>query len=297
MNDFLKAEPVPAYLAASFRTFSPGEFHVTRNAPYSVLLLLMKGTLRFEEDGISVEVKAGEYYIQRAGLTQHARQPSDMPHYFYIHFSGAYGTAADGSIPLRGGWNPQPLETVLQELDRLERLSLGRAFGKQALFFEVLDQLSRGLKNESGNEDLVRRTRGLPLGPFSGAGEDGEPGGGAELFQGLPHPQLSTRQGYDAAPLPDDAAHRPCEVDAGEYRVLRAGNRRGLRLRRPLRFQPCLSCPNGAYAYPVAEGKPLTASPADMRRHVLLGTSCSPARGGRSFSLRRALLCPGGIFP
>ena len=158
MNDFLKAEPVPAYLAASFRTFSPGEFHVTRNAPYSVLLLLMKGTLRFEEDGISVEVKAGEYYIQRAGLTQHARQPSDMPHYFYIHFSGAYGTAADGSIPLRGGWNPQPLETVLQELDRLERLSLGRAFGKQALFFEVLDQLSRGLKNESGTEDLVRRT-------------------------------------------------------------------------------------------------------------------------------------------
>ena len=88
MNDFLKAEPVPAYLAASFRTFSPGEFHVTRNAPYSVLLLLMKGTLRFEEDGISVEVKAGEYYIQRAGLTQHARQPSDMPHYFYIHFVG-----------------------------------------------------------------------------------------------------------------------------------------------------------------------------------------------------------------
>ena len=129
------------------------------------------------------------------------------------------------------------------------------------------------------------------------AAKDGEPGGGAELFQGLPHPQLSTRQGYDAAPLPDDAAHRPCEVDAGEYRVLRAGNRRGLRLRRPLRFQPCLSCPNGAYAYPVAEGKPLTASPADMRRHVLLGTSCSPARGGRSFSLRRALLCPGGIFP
>ena len=54
------------------------------------------------EDGISVEVKAGEYYIQRAGLTQHARQPSDMPHYFYIHFSGAYGTAADGSYTAAG---------------------------------------------------------------------------------------------------------------------------------------------------------------------------------------------------
>ena len=152
----------------------------------------------------------------------------------------------------------------------------------------MLDQLSRGLKNESGNEDLVRRTEAYLSAHFQ------EPVKMENLEEALNYSgdyltrSFPTRQGMTPHRYLT-MLHRPCEVDAGEYRVLRAGNRRGLRLRRPLRFQPCLSCSNGAYAYPVAEGKTADGLPGGYAPACSAWDFMQPARGGRSFSLRRAL--------
>ena len=52
------------------KQFAPNEVHVTRIYGYSVLILMMEGVLRFCENGTLVELKKGEYYIQRANIFQ-----------------------------------------------------------------------------------------------------------------------------------------------------------------------------------------------------------------------------------
>ena len=78
------------YITSSYRHFSAGERHISRVARYSVLLLVYDGILRFGEEGEQIEVKSGEYYIQRAGLRQDGLVPSDSPRYYYVHFDGDF---------------------------------------------------------------------------------------------------------------------------------------------------------------------------------------------------------------
>ena len=80
---------------ASLRFFEKGEYHITRFSEDNVLLLVYDGVLRFTENGVPVEVKSGEYYIQKAGLHQSADRPSSSPKYLYVHFTGNW-TDADG---------------------------------------------------------------------------------------------------------------------------------------------------------------------------------------------------------
>ena len=58
------------YRGASFRFFEKKEHHITRFCRVNVLLLVFDGVLRFSEDGIEREVRAGEYYIQRKNCHQ-----------------------------------------------------------------------------------------------------------------------------------------------------------------------------------------------------------------------------------
>lgn len=134
------------YLNSSHRHFSPGERHVNRIIDSSVLLLVYKGTLRFGEEGKQIEVKSGEYYIQRNGLWQDGAIPSDSPEYYYVHFNGSY-TEGDG-LPIRGVWSP---ENILQILDGM---SGSRENGKMYLqksltFLSVLNELYKGLDHTS----------------------------------------------------------------------------------------------------------------------------------------------------
>ena len=83
----LSFEKMPHYIFSVNRQFEKNEYHMNRIFNESVLILMRKGVLRFNENGVPVQLNAGEYYIQKAGLNQQGVTPSDSPNYFFIHFS------------------------------------------------------------------------------------------------------------------------------------------------------------------------------------------------------------------
>ena len=97
---YLDLDRIPDYAYSSFRTFYPGEKHVTRVCREDVLVLILSGTLRFSENGRPVEVGANQYYIQKSGICQQGVLASDAPHYFYIHFLGHFSQT--GGLPTAG---------------------------------------------------------------------------------------------------------------------------------------------------------------------------------------------------
>jgi len=144
------------YITSSHRHFSAGERHITRVAKYNVLLLVYNGILRFGEEGEQIEVKSGEYYIQRMGLHQDGLIPSDSPQYYYVHFDGEL--AENDGLSLRGTW---PVEKIMPMLDGMEG---GKEAGKMKLqkslsFYSVLCELYRNEQREAA--PLAARIMGL----------------------------------------------------------------------------------------------------------------------------------------
>lgn len=59
--------------------------------------------MSFLEDGERVDIKAGEYYIQKEGTLQKGVPIIDPPMYFYIHFCGTFvSSPTKRSIAIRG---------------------------------------------------------------------------------------------------------------------------------------------------------------------------------------------------
>lgn len=160
-TEYLDLDAYPEYDAGSFRTFLPGERHVTRVFGEDVLLLVLAGILRFHEDGVPVEVHPGRYYVQRAGLYQQGLTVSDEPHYYYLHFRGTYCDRA-GQLPLAGAFSPSLLEPLIQEQDRLERDPEAHPFQKTAGFYAILSALyGGGIAPEAGDSLAERVERYL----------------------------------------------------------------------------------------------------------------------------------------
>ena len=103
---YLTFEQLPQYSIQPFynyRRFVKDEIHIKRTPPFSTLLLIFEGTLSFTEDGKTVNVPSGHYYIQRDGLFQDGVPMDDPPVYFYIHFNGEYITEEKGKcLPICG---------------------------------------------------------------------------------------------------------------------------------------------------------------------------------------------------
>jgi AraC-like DNA-binding protein len=154
----LQIPPWPVFMTANYRHFRDDEKHITRICKDFVLLFMLESSLYFSEDGRSVEVDAGSWYIQVPGLKQEGIKGSPAPKYFYIHFQAACepcdvedegessGTLASNGIPIRfripvrGTFRQQhftPLfnklvEPLLQPADILRR---------QVAFFNILYNL------------------------------------------------------------------------------------------------------------------------------------------------------------
>ena len=129
------------YKKASLRYFAPGEAHVARLCRENVLLLVYEGSLSFTENGYSVTVGAGEYYVQQAGGRQGADRPSDSPKYLYVHFTGVWGEG-DGVLPRRGVFSPEALLPLMTRLD--EAAHRGRTKAETTgLFLQILTELYR----------------------------------------------------------------------------------------------------------------------------------------------------------
>ena len=87
---YLCRKPLPEFVYSGFKRFERREHHVTRVFDESVVIFMMEGVLRFEEDGAPVELCEGEYYVQRAGLFQSGKAASDCPSYLYLHIRASF---------------------------------------------------------------------------------------------------------------------------------------------------------------------------------------------------------------
>lgn len=139
MSEYLSSQSLPRFLFSHDRVFQPGEKHVNRICPEDVLLLMFSGVLRFVENGVPVEVRGGEYYIQKRGLLQQGAAPSDRPVYYYVHFLGEW--KEESGIRKRG---PLPgeiraLTRCLTEANELDAPLLERT----CLFYQILTLLSQ----------------------------------------------------------------------------------------------------------------------------------------------------------
>lgn len=127
------------YRHSSLRFFEQGERHVDRCCPDDVLLLVYSGTLRFTEDGVPIEVAAGEYYVQHRGGEQRGEHPSDEPQYLYVHFEGIW--CEDGTaVPRRGTFDHARLWPLMQQLDHYSHNPTTR-LERTAVFLQLLANL------------------------------------------------------------------------------------------------------------------------------------------------------------
>lgn len=147
----LSFEKLPHYFFSANRQFEENEYHMDRVYELSVLLLIRKGVLRFTENGVPVEVSAGEYYIQKAGIQQRGVAPSDAPNYYFIHFRGHYSKA--GALPLKGKFNIDVIQPIISEMEML-----GAAAEKleyESLFYKLLC----ALKSNQGATSVAETLR------------------------------------------------------------------------------------------------------------------------------------------
>ncbi|MBQ7226244.1 MAG: helix-turn-helix transcriptional regulator [Clostridia bacterium] len=105
------------YKHASLRFFKKDERHVTRTCYDNVLLLVYEGVLRFSENGVQREVRAGEYFIQRKNSHHSGEIVSDAPKYLYVHFDGEWTEERD-ALPYSGKFSYDSLSELIQRIDR-----------------------------------------------------------------------------------------------------------------------------------------------------------------------------------
>ena len=137
---YLNTQTAQPY-ACAFRHFFEGEHHITRRFPQSVLLLVLEGTLYFEEDDMPVAVSQGEWYIQRANLLQTGKRGSPAPIYFYLHFDGGFQELEESPtfcLPLSGKFDRQTLRPLLEKLVNCQQEAASQELFEVSLFRSLL---------------------------------------------------------------------------------------------------------------------------------------------------------------
>lgn len=140
----LSFERLPHYIYSNSRQFLPGEHHIDRVFDKDVLIIMQKGILRFHEDGKPIELRAGEYYLQRAGLFQEGPLASESPNYFFFHFHGSFEEG--GSLPLRGTFRYEALRPIIESLELLGISAPNLEY--ERLFYALLSELAKQQHDE-----------------------------------------------------------------------------------------------------------------------------------------------------
>ena len=138
---YLNRRPLSEFKFFGYKKFEKGERHITRVFSESVLILLVDGVMRFEEDGKAVTLSAGEYYIQRQGLFQSGKRVSSEPEYFFIHMNASFSDKEEDGIPIRGRFNENAIRSFAEEYDRLYRSHEANFFAQNALMYQILSEL------------------------------------------------------------------------------------------------------------------------------------------------------------
>lgn len=141
-NEYLDLTRAPLYLCGGKKVFRAGEVHVTRHHPNDILLIILSGTLHFTENGVAVELHAGEYYIQHRGKHQRGTEPSDAV-YYYFDFFGHKSNAHKQVLSGRGSYIEGDILPICERLLALERADAVPNTQKAAVFHELLCRLYR----------------------------------------------------------------------------------------------------------------------------------------------------------
>ncbi len=130
------------YNSASFRYFKMKEHHITRLCHDNVLLLVFKGVLRFNENGVDYEIAPGQYHIQKQNSLQAGPQASDAPEYLYVHF---FGEECDNEKGVLGFWGDFDIEKLMPLMIKLDELAHSQStyISQSAVFYEILSILSK----------------------------------------------------------------------------------------------------------------------------------------------------------
>ncbi|MDF2943414.1 MAG: hypothetical protein K0S01_2272 [Herbinix sp.] len=166
-TDFIKLHipPWPEFSAASYRHFIKNEKHITRMCDHYVLIFMLENELFFTEDGIKIEIKKGEWYVQRPGLLQQGIMGSPAPSYFYIHFY-ATGEAFDDQDSLiytfiedktsiilekKGLFNHRLLKPLFDQLDYCYKNKSHDILSIQSIFLTILNNITKTFHKAHGN--------------------------------------------------------------------------------------------------------------------------------------------------
>ncbi len=152
----LSMEKLPPFSFSGFRYFERRERHITRTCSKTdILLLVFEGTLRFTEDGVPVEVSAGEYYIQRKGLLQDGPRESDVPKYFFVHWENGEFTEGDAVLPIRGKMDFSVLFPLCKELETLH-LTGATQVELSAVMYRILSILYKHTQQNNSGEVVAK---------------------------------------------------------------------------------------------------------------------------------------------
>lgn len=152
----MSMETLPVWMDSAFRYFEKHEHHMTRRFNYMcVLVMVFEGVLRFHEDGIPVEVSAGEYYIQRYGVLQEGIMESDSPKYFFVHFKNAQFSTEENALPISGKADFAELFPIFKELETL-RITGAPIVEKSLAFYKILSSLRKSTDEKGKNEVISK---------------------------------------------------------------------------------------------------------------------------------------------
>ena len=132
------------YKYASLRFFEKKEYHITRFCRDNVLLMVYDGVLRFSEDGEEIEVRAGEYFIQKKDCQQAGTVASDAPQYLYVHFDAEWSDLPD-ALARSGRFD---VEMLFELMKRMDEAAHGNATYSelQYLLLKLLLSLRKAVK-------------------------------------------------------------------------------------------------------------------------------------------------------
>ena len=156
---FMKMGQLIDFYGCSMRKFNKGERHITRICRENVLILMLDGVLKFCEDGNDIELRSGEYYIQQNGLLQDGKNISDMPVYFYIHFTGAeFGcTPGDNTVPVRGTFSATDVSRYIKQFENFHYSSKRNNLVLNGVFLTILGMLNKTSDSDSKLSEEIEK--------------------------------------------------------------------------------------------------------------------------------------------
>lgn len=151
----LRSSPPPEFFICREKHFLPNEEHVTRIYERSVLILMTEGTLSFIENGETVTLGEGEYYIQRQHLLQQGVPLRSPPSYYYIEFNGSYGDGV--GIPLRGEFDKNHLLPLAIKLHGSYQSGARNDFYLSSQMMRIFAELDRDRDTLTSTPHLIKR--------------------------------------------------------------------------------------------------------------------------------------------